>query len=498
MISFWLSPAEVRDVTYIPKYYSPEVDALLDDLARDYEVFSVAELVEAGALELATGHEIGKHAYGTGDIPFVRTSDIPNWEIKVASKQGVSEDVYREYSARQDVKPGDLLLVRDGTYLVGNSAVVMPEDGDLIYQSHLVRMRVLPNSIGLDPYLLFASMNSAITQARVRALQFTADIIDTLGQRVGELPVIVQRDEAKRLETSRIVRRLLERRASFKRTIAGFGAAMEQVLLDGDDAELSKLVYGDDDSSKKHHRAPAVSSEMGQFQAFWKSPDGIRGGIYLPTYYDVSIDRELDAMKDNCELITINELVERGDLTLSTGHEVGKMAYGTGTYPFLRTTDFSNWEIIHNPKQGVSKEIFDDYRRKQDLRELDVLLVRDGTYLVGSSCIVLQDDAESLYCGGLIRVRSTSEGLDPFLLFGLLNSYIVKRQFRTKQFTRDVIDTLGQRVLEVVLPVPRSPELRTLISGLVETVVRARVGARVSLREVFDSYGPAEDRTLAS
>lgn len=169
------------------------------------------------------------------------------------------------------------------------------------------------------------------------------------------------------------------------------------------------------------------------------------------------------------------------------------MAYGTGDYPFLRTTDFSNWEVIHNPKQGISREIFDSYRQKQDLRELDILLVRDGTYLVGSSCIVTADDAQSLYCGGLIRVRSTAEGIDPFLLFGLLNSYIVKRQFRTKQFTRDVIDTLGQRVLEVVLPIPKSDDLRDAIAVLVEEVVRARVGARIGLRELFDSYGPSPE-----
>lgn len=268
MISFWLSPSEVRDATYIPKYYSPEVDALLDELSREYTVHSLGDLVAAGFVSLATGHEIGKNAYGTGDIPFVRTSDIPNWELKVSAKQGVSEDIYRQFSAKQDVAPGDVLLVRDGTYLVGNSAVVMPEDGDLIYQSHLVRVRVNENTIGLDPYLLFASMNSPVTQARIRALQFTADIIDTLGQRVNELPVLIHRDESRRLEVSRDVRDLLERRAKFKRIIAGFGGAMEQVLLDGNDAELSKLIHGDDGKRIEHRRSPAVSSELGQFQAF--------------------------------------------------------------------------------------------------------------------------------------------------------------------------------------------------------------------------------------
>jgi hypothetical protein len=490
MISYWLNPSEVKDSTFIPKYYSPEADALLGELSRDFNMHTIGSLIDLGVLSISAGHEIGKNSYGTGDIPFVRTSDIPNWEVKVSSKQGVSKDIYETFSAKQDIQPGDVLLVRDGTYLVGNTAVVMPEDGDLLYQSHLLRIRVNENSIGLDPYLLFASMNSPVTQARVRALQFTADIIDTLGKRVDELPVLIHRDEERRLSISRTVRDLLETRARYKRVIAGFGAAMEQVLLDDDEAQLRALIEGSGTGAVVHHRSPAVSSEMGQFQAYWRSPGEISGGIYLPTYYDVAIDRELSMMSETCEFVTVGELVKAGDLEISSGHEVGKMAYGTGGFPFLRTTDFSNWEIIHNPKQGVSENIYNSYRQKQELRELDVLLVRDGTYLVGSSCIVLGDDANSLYCGGLLRVRSVSSRIDPFLLFGLLNSFIVKRQFRTKQFTRDVIDTLGQRVLEVVIPIPKSRELGVLISSLVERVVRERVEARVHLRMICDLYGP--------
>ena len=41
----------------------------------------------AAILSADTGVEIGKMAYGTGDIPFVRTSDLAQWEIKRDPKQ---------------------------------------------------------------------------------------------------------------------------------------------------------------------------------------------------------------------------------------------------------------------------------------------------------------------------------------------------------------------------------------------------------------------------
>ena len=68
--------------------------------------------------------------------------------------------------------------------------------------------------------------------------------------------------------------------------------------------------------------------------------------------------------------------------------------------------------------------------------------------------------------------------LDEYLLLGLLNSYIVKRQIRTKQFTRDVIDTLGQRLREVTLPLPHSVELRHSISVQIRHIIENRIEAR--------------------
>ena len=106
--------------------------------------------------------------------------------------------------------------------------------------------------------------------------------------------------------------------------------------------------------------------------------------------------------------------------------------------------------------------------------------MRDGTYLVGTSAILTRVDAEALYAGGLYRVRALKPGvLDPYLLLAVLNSPIVRLQMRAKQFTRDIIDTLGHRFLEVILPIPRSATL----AGELAQQTRAIVEERVALRE---------------
>ena len=205
----------------------------------------------------------------------------------------------------------------------------------------------------------------------------------------------------------------------------------------------------------------------------------IRNQIFIPKYYDPDLKSQLMALESTHDLLEIGELIDNGILSAQTGHEIGKMAYGTGNIPFVRTSDITNWEIKTIPKQGVSEEIYQQYADKEDVQSGDILLVRDGTYLVGTSCMITDSDTKMLYCGGLIKIRINDKTkIDEFLLLGLLNSYIVKRQIRTKQFTRDVIDTLGQRFKEVVIPIPKSVELKKAISERVHSIISNRVEAR--------------------
>jgi len=155
---FRLTLSAIRRGVFLPKYYSPEIAARLAELGNTHNLVTVGELMAKKALRAVTGHEIGKMAYGTGTIPFVRTSDVSNWELKTDAKQGVSEDIYAEYGAAQDVRAGDILFVRDGTYLIGQIALVTESDLPLLYQSHILKFRVADDS-PVTPHLLMACLS---------------------------------------------------------------------------------------------------------------------------------------------------------------------------------------------------------------------------------------------------------------------------------------------------------------------------------------------------
>lgn len=478
MISYWIKSSQLKDGIFIPKYYDPSITAQLKELSKTHNCLLLADLVANGYLELATGNEIGKAAYGTGNIPFVRTSDISNWELKTIPKQGVSEEIYKRYADKQDVRPGDILFVRDGTYLIGGNCFITKVDQKILYQSHLLKFRIKkPKDI--SPYIIFLLLNSPIAQRQIRSFQFTADIIDTLGQRINELVLPIPKDlEAiKRLAYKAMT--LLETRVRGKGFVKHCPFLIEETLESGSIECFHKFNSLSLDEVEQIIESDTVTSEFGSFQLTWYKSSKIMDGIYLPKYYDPTITKELKRLASHCDLKSIGELKGEGIITYQTGDEIGKMAYGTGDIPFIRTSDFANWEIKHDPKQGVSEEIYEKYAEAEDLLPLDLFLVRDGTYLVGSSCIVTEEDSKSLFCGGLFKIRTLKpDHLSPYLLLGIMNAFIVKRQIRNKQFTRDVIDTLGNRIDEIILPIPKSPQLRQAISDVVERVVTERISAR--------------------
>jgi type I restriction enzyme M protein len=208
--------------------------------------------------------------------------------------------------------------------------------------------------------------------------------------------------------------------------------------------------------------------------------DQISSNVFCPRYYDPQVIEELRRLEKTHDLYKFGDLVEQGTLSVATGDELGKLAYGTGDIPFIRTSDISNWEMKADPKHGVDRAIYDSFRRKQDVRPLDVLMVKDGTYLIGTCAIVTEADREMIYQSHLykIRVNLNDIGLTPYLLLAVLSCPLVQRQVKAKQFTQDIIDSLGERINELVLPLPKSQKQKNEIATMVEKSMRLRIEAR--------------------
>lgn len=201
-LGFSISTNDIRENIYIPENYNPEIKQKLIELEKSgkYKLVSIGELVNKGILQIRRGNEIGSRSYGTGKIPFVRTTDIVNWGIKMNPVKAVSEKIYEKYKSSQDVQINDILFVNDGTFLIGRSSMVTRLDKKCVIQSHLRKIRVMPNE-ELNPYYIFYLLNSNIVQKQIKQQTFVQATLSTLGSRINELilPIHTDKNEINRI-----------------------------------------------------------------------------------------------------------------------------------------------------------------------------------------------------------------------------------------------------------------------------------------------------------
>jgi type I restriction enzyme M protein len=192
----WRRVTIQSDRYLVPRYFVDDhtisdADARVTEGA---EWATIGELCSEGTLAVRKGHEPGADAYGTGDIPFVRTSDIANFEIRIDPTTSVSDEVYEQYRPQQDLRSGDILMVVDGRYRIGTTAILTPNNCHCVVQSH-IRIISTRNRNQVEPYGLLFALNLPSIRYRLRNLVFVQSTLGTLGRRLFDLAVPLLRGE---------------------------------------------------------------------------------------------------------------------------------------------------------------------------------------------------------------------------------------------------------------------------------------------------------------
>lgn len=182
---------ELKNPYYlVPRYYVEETATTTSEAAliAGAERVSLAQLRAAGVLEIRPGHEVGSEAYGTGDVPFVRTSDIANFEVSSDPTKSISDEVYGEYAPQQKLRAGSILMAVDGRYRIGATAILTARSCRCVVQSHFRILDTLDPK-KLDPYELLFALSLPSVRRRIRDLVFVQSTLGTLGSRLFELRI---------------------------------------------------------------------------------------------------------------------------------------------------------------------------------------------------------------------------------------------------------------------------------------------------------------------
>ena len=211
----WWSSCEITDPYYlVPRFYHNGAKKAVENMATEWgsETLTLGKLVRDRSIVVRKGHEVSAEAYGTGDIPFVRTSDISNWEISMNPTNGVSEEVYERYRRLQDLKPYDILVVVDGRYRIGRTAILQPQSIKCVVQSHF-RIISVAESSPIDCYELLYLFNMPTVLDEMRNLVFIQSTLGAIGKRLEMLQLPVPQRTSEWVAKIKDFREAIEARA---------------------------------------------------------------------------------------------------------------------------------------------------------------------------------------------------------------------------------------------------------------------------------------------
>ncbi len=170
------------------------------------------------------GDEVGSDNYSVylekkeDDVPFIRTSDIVNYEVDSYPDFYIPREIYTELD--QGIETGDILFTNDGK--IGQVCIVTDMD-KFILQSHIRAIRL--NKKGRDEYHLTPEyLFTALSLREIgiyQAKRYTV-IQSTIPTMAGNLPKVEIPivDDAAMLEITNLVREAFKLKAERKRLVA--------------------------------------------------------------------------------------------------------------------------------------------------------------------------------------------------------------------------------------------------------------------------------------
>lgn len=235
--------------------------------------------------------------------------------------------------------------------------------------------------------------------------------------------------------------------------------------FDDNSKQLTNEIWDDTSLVLEEFKNPMNSNNK---YVFCVNKKDIKNSLYIPRYYwNKNIENlEIEAKKQNCELISIDTLIKEDVIRYFKGHGAPPSAYkGTGDVFYVRAGDIMDWHIYKNPTSSVPKEIYlKGIKGKVKLQKEDILFVKEGSYRVGDVALLSDQDTDVFLNHHTLVLRVSNNknkwGIDPYYLLYLLSSGITRQQLYNKIMIDTTLPNIGDRWKELKLPLLKDNKKR--------------------------------------
>lgn len=216
----------------VPRFWwRSDTDAAMRAWARQHSSTRVTlgELTDRGILATFEGHGSPPgHSRRTGNVPYVKVTDLKNWRINENPTNFISETMAARLRRRgPELKFGDLVTPSRASSNIGQFCMVMPWQTHVVFTKEILLLRVATNGEGIDPFLLLALFSLKVVQEQYLNLALMQTNRDHLGDHWREVVVPIPATADAREAVAAPIRRYFEglilARESYDQLLGVFG-----------------------------------------------------------------------------------------------------------------------------------------------------------------------------------------------------------------------------------------------------------------------------------
>lgn len=185
----------------VPTYYDPTTVEDFEDTVKSrwpsFDTCSLRELVDRRLVQIRGGHGSPSADVRTGDVPYIKVSDLRAGAVNINPTNRVSDVVARRYwrGPSSGLQPFDLISPARTSKNIGEFSVLMPGQERVVLTKEVIVLRPGP-AAHFDSFFLAWCMSLRIVRNQWRRIVFMQTNREDTGDRFFDIRVPLPRTSA--------------------------------------------------------------------------------------------------------------------------------------------------------------------------------------------------------------------------------------------------------------------------------------------------------------
>jgi len=215
--------------------------------------------------------------------------------------------------------------------------------------------------------------------------------------------------------------------------------------------------------------------------------------IYVPKYYDMSINQDIETLiqeNSNMVLKSLGDLVKLGHIEITNGHGSPSSDQRLGEIPYIKVSDLRAGSVNINPTNMIPYVLAQQFWKgiESGLKPYDLISPERASKNIGEFCVLLPGQQNIVLTKEVIIIRTTSSApFSQFFLMWALSLSAVRKQWNRIVFMQTNREDVGDRMEEILIPIPNNQELIEILSEPFKTYYEILEQARSQFLNNIDN-----------